>query len=106
MQLRFQLNHSGRDIASKTVSEYASGRLFQIEDLAECEVRTEVIGETKVGMIEEVEELKSDPQGCRLPAGNSRVLRDSQVGVEVAGSAESIAPLSERDNTTVTRSFR
>ena len=96
LDLGLQLNHPRR----RATTQDADGRLSQERDLPERLVRSKVIRGAKIGVVEEVEELKPDSQHGIFPTRNFRVLGDGEVGIEVPRCAEVIASLGERHNRT------
>ena len=96
LDLRLQLNHSGRYIASQVRAQDAGRGLFEIGNLAKVRIRTFIYRETKIRVIEYIKELETDPQRGTLPSRNYRALHNGKISVEVSGSAETIAPLGER----------
>ena len=103
-ELRLQLNHPWSYIAAEAVAENAGRWLFQVADLAETWIGAVVIGPTKIRMIEEVEELETDPQHSIFPARDLGVFHDAEIGIEIARIAEAVASLSKgNDRPTETR---
>src|ERR1700730_9650789 len=95
LELDLQLNHSGSYIASQTSTQNARRRLLEKLDLAESLVGNAVIRKTEIGVVEQVEELESNPEHTLLPARNPGVLHEREVGVEVVWSAKAVASLDE-----------
>jgi len=56
-QLGLYLNGASGDIGAKPRSEYAGGRLVLIENAAKARIGGRVIGNSKIRMIEQIEEL-------------------------------------------------
>ena len=70
--------------------------LPSVWDLSEeLAVRNPIKGNAKIRVVEEVEELETDPQQALLPTGELRVFHDRKVGVEVTWAAEATVPLGE-----------
>jgi hypothetical protein len=93
LDLSLQLNHSRSRITSDTTAHDAGRRLLQIQDLPKGLVGTEIIGEAKIGVVQEVEELETNAK--RGVLAEFRVLHDSEVGIEISWPAEVVASLSE-----------
>jgi hypothetical protein len=101
--LDFQLNHPGSYITSKTCAQDAGGRLLEELDLAEGLVRTAIIRQTEIRMVEEIEELETDPEHAVLLAGELRILHDAEVSIEVAWPTKAVPSLGKSDSSAAAR---
>jgi len=93
LKLDLQLNHS----ESRTPAEDPGRGGVERLDLAECLVGTAIVWQAEVGVVEEIEELKPDPQHGIFPTADFRVFHDGEVGVEVAWPTKVVASLSKRN---------
>jgi len=76
---------SGR-IASDAASQDTGRWLLQPKNLSERWVGEPWVGEAKIRVIQNVEELQTDPQLATLPVGNFRVFHNHEIGVNTTGS--------------------
>ena len=97
-QLGLHLNHSWRDIPSEASAQDSRWWLLQVENpsVRRSWVRTQIVRKSKIRVIEEVEELETNPEHRTLPMREVRVFHDSEVSVEVAWPAKMISSLRER----------
>src|SRR6516162_2362432 len=104
-QLDLHLNHPWRDITPVAGSQDSSWRLFEAKNPAiRCGgVRTRIVRNSKIRVIEEVEELETNPEHRTLPMREVGVFHDSEVSVEVAWPAKMISSLCERYGGATTR---
>src|SRR5271154_2813157 len=84
LDLRFQLDHAGGNIASKTRSQDASRWHLHRLDLSKRRVRTGIIGRAEIRVIEKIKELKTETQHYFVATDDARVLHDREVGIEIA----------------------
>jgi hypothetical protein len=61
--------------------------------LAKGQVLDLIVGKSKIRVVEEIEELEADPKCGLLPTGYFRIFRDAEIGVEIAWSSKTVAPL-------------
>jgi hypothetical protein len=71
--------------------------LLLIENLTKRTIRTPIIWEAKIGMVEEIEKLEANTQNAIFPMRDLRVFHDCEVGVEVAWSSKAVAALRKSD---------
>ena len=104
-QLRFHLDHPRRNIAPETSTQDSGWLLFEAKNPAiRCGgVRTRIVRNSKIRVIEEVEELETNPEHRTLPMREVGVFHDSEVSVEVAWPAKMISSLCERYGGATTR---
>jgi len=97
-QLGFHLDHPWRNITSEAGSQDSSWWLLQVKNPAVrgSRVRTPIVRKSKIWMVEEVEELETNPEHRTLPMGEVGVFHDGEVSVEVAWPAKVISSLCER----------
>ena len=105
-QLDLHLNHPWRNITSEAGSQDSRWRLLQVKDLAVGgrRIRTHIVWKSKIGVVEEVEELETNPEHRTLPMREVSVFHDSEVRVEVAWPAKMISSLCERHDGSTARS--
>lgn len=101
LELDLQLNQSWGRVTSKTCTNNAGRWLFRIKDLTKRRVGTVIIGKAEIGVIEDVEKLKAEPQHSIFPMRDFRSLCDCKVRVEIAGSTKAIPALRERHQGTI-----
>src|SRR5208283_5693260 len=64
-----------------------------IEDLPKARIRSDRVGKSKIGMIEEIEKLKTDGEHAIFPMGNFRVFHERQVRGDIARPPKTVAAL-------------
>ena len=88
-ELGLQLNHS----EGRTSAQDAGRWLVEKLDLAEGLVRTAVVRQAEVGMVEEIEKLQANTKFTALPAGELRIFHHAEVCVEIARPAQAVPAL-------------
>ena len=104
-QLGLHLNHPWRNITSEAGSQDSGWWLLEAKNPAIRKrwVRTRIVRKSKIRVIEEVEELETNPEHCTLPMREVGVFHDSEVSVEVAWPAKMISSLYEGYGRATTR---
>src|SRR2546428_14180210 len=98
------MNHAGRNVAAKTSTQNAGRRLIQVSYRPKVWARDINFWQAKIGMVEKIEELKTNSQHSVFPARNFRVFHDGEVGIEVPWSTKAIPSLGKCNRGAVTRS--
>src|ERR1700741_2086633 len=92
LDLRFQLDHPGGNIASKPRSQDAGRWHLHRSYLAERGVRAVVVGRAEIRMIEKIEELGTNAKH-HLVTDEACFLHDGKVSIEIARIAKTVASL-------------
>jgi len=92
-QLSSDLKSTRRSIRSQEGAEDAGGGCDGAIDEPKLRVRNIAHGLVEVGMIQDVECLRSDLQLRAFPFGNAEVLHQSEICVEVHWAITLVAPL-------------
>ena len=105
LELCLKLNHSW-GIVSPHAAKDTGWRGRQIKNLAESLILDLVVRKPEIGMVKDVKELESNPQGSIFPTRDLRVLHNREIRVEVAWSAKTIATLRELNKRSTARPRR
>ena len=62
-----------------------------------------IVGESKIWVVEKIEELEANPNCGLLPTGYLRILDDAEIGVEIAWASKLVAPLRKLDGGSTAR---
>jgi len=92
LELGFQLNHSWSIITANAAQNAGRWRR-QVRYLAERLILELIVGESKIRVVEEVEELEANPKCGPLPARYFRIFHNAEIGVEIAWASKAVAPL-------------
>ena len=87
------MNHAWGNIAAKTSTQNAGRRLIQVSYRPEFWARHINFWQAKIGMVEKIEELKTNSQHGVFPARDFRVFHNGEVGIEVLWSTKAIPSL-------------